>query len=77
MIVATLINLFNTYKIPVLITVGMLPFIFRNREPCYDDDDCPFIMKCCMLGIQQYCCSPNNYIKYEPIYLYETVDNNR
>ena len=75
MIVATLINLFNTYKIPVLITVGMLPFIFRNREPCYDDDDCPFIMKCCILGIEQYCCTPNNYIKYKPIYLYENGKN--
>lgn len=72
MIVAPIIN---PTTLTLLVSIGVLPFIFKNREPCYEDDDCPFIMKCCILGIERYCCSPNNYIKYEPIYLYDTIRN--
>ena len=72
MIVAPIIN---PTTLTLLVSIGVLPFIFENREPCYEDDDCPFIMKCCILGIERYCCSPNNYIKYEPIYLYDTIRN--
>ena len=53
--------------------MGTIPFIFRNRDNCEDDEDCPFIMKCCIIGLEKYCCSPNNYIKLEPAYNYATV----
>lgn len=76
MINPVLIQAINPFIIASIISFGSLPFIFRNREPCYEDDDCPFIMKCCILGIEKYCCTPNNYIKYEYMYLYETVKNN-
>ncbi len=75
MIVPSLIHIFNPTSITIITSIGILPFLFKNREPCYDDNDCPFFMKCCILGIEKYCCTPNNYVKYEPIYLYETVHN--
>ena len=76
MIFQRVIHLINPNTMTALVLIGIIPFIFRNREPCYDDNDCPFFMKCCILGIEKYCCTPNNYVKYEPIYLYKSVKNN-
>ena len=50
------------------ITILSLPIIYRNEENCKIDDDCPHIMKCCQIGFYKYCCTPNNYIKLEPLY---------
>ena len=43
--------------------LGSLPFIFKNNEVCWTDDDCPYFMKCCYDGLNNYCCSPNKYVK--------------
>ena len=71
-----MIYTYLTFKI-LYTTIGLsiisLPIIFKNRENCIDDNDCPFIMRCCKLGIEYYCCSPNNYINLEPLYLYNTI----
>lgn len=71
-----IINVLYEYSaklIPFIGIIGALPFIFRNRDNCEDDEDCPFIMKCCIIGLDKYCCSPNNYVKLEPAYNYATV----
>ena len=49
--------------------LGSLPFLFRNNALCMVDDDCPYFMKCCYDGINNYCCTPNKYIKYVPVYV--------
>ena len=61
--------------IPFIGLIGAIPFIFRNRDKCENDEDCPFIMKCCIIGFEKYCCSPNNYIKLEHAYNYITAPN--
>ena len=48
--------------------VLILPNIYRNGDLCQEDDDCPHVMKCCQLGVKQFCCSPDNYIKIVPFY---------
>ena len=53
MIVPSLIHIFNPTSITIITSIGILPFLFRNRETCYDDNDCPFFMKCCILGIEK------------------------
>lgn len=55
------------------LTILSLPIIFRNREDCLEDDNCPFIMKCCVIGLEHYCCTPNNYIQLKPSYLYNEL----
>ena len=32
---------------------------------CKKDDDCPLIMRCCKVGTNNYCCSPNNFVYLE------------
>ena len=51
----------------------MLPIIFRNNEPCQNDDDCPYIMRCCQIGDNKFCCTPNNYNKLEYAYIKELI----
>lgn len=71
-----IINVLYEYSakiIPFIGLIGTIPFIFRNRDNCEVDEDCPFIMKCCIIGLEKYCCTPNNYIKLEPAYNYATV----
>lgn len=57
------IFLFGSYLL------GSIPFLFKNNEVCWIDDDCPYFMKCCYDGFKHYCCSPNKYIKYVPVYV--------
>lgn len=65
-----LININNhNYTNLLGLTFLMLPFIYRNGEDCYDDNDCPHFMRCCQIGLLKYCCTPNNYIKLELTYL--------
>lgn len=66
---------FSSKFIPFIGLLGAIPFLFRNRDDCQNDDDCPFIMKCCIIGIEKYCCSPNNYIKLDPVYNYIIIPN--
>ena len=54
---------------------GSLPFIFKNNEYCYNDKDCPYIMKCCYDGYEKYCCSPNKYLNYKSVPIF--VDNKK
>lgn len=60
--------------IPTVATIfSMLPIIFRNNQPCQNEDDCPYIMKCCQIGDNKFCCTPNNYIKLEYAYVKEII----
>ena len=52
----------ETITTSLFVFIGSLPFIFRNNEPCFDDDDCPMIMKYCNMLDNRYCCTPNKYI---------------
>jgi hypothetical protein len=45
-----------------------LPKLLKHNEKCATDDDCPFIMRCCEIGLSKYCCTPNNYIKIDLAY---------
>ena len=52
-----IINVLYEYSakiIPFIGLMGTIPFIFRNRDNCEDDEDCPFIMKCCIIGLEKY-----------------------
>lgn len=58
-------------------TVGyFMPKFLRNNEICKEDDDCPLIMRCCEVGVQRFCCTPNNYIKLKPTLIKETINEN-
>ena len=50
-----------------------IAYIFRNGEFCKTDMDCPGLMKCCVIGNDRYCCTPNNYIKLEYAYIYNFI----
>lgn len=41
----------------------LIPKIMRHDEICKKDDDCPLIMRCCEVGTNKYCCTPNNFVK--------------
>lgn len=58
------------------ITLLSLPIIYRNGDKCYNDDDCPHIMRCCQICFYKYCCTPNNYIKLEPAFIKNYVMSN-
>ena len=68
---------FNENLNNILMSVGtvgyFLPKLFRNNEKCYNDEDCPLIMKCCEIGLTRFCCTPNNYIQLKPAFVKETV----
>lgn len=51
-----------------------IPKLLRKREMCIIDDDCPLIMRCCKVGKQNYCCTPNNFVKMDLAYLPETIN---
>lgn len=67
-------NIFNTNTLALLFI--MLPYIYKNGENCNTDDDCPHIMRCCKIGTDNYCCTPNNYIKLEYAYIKNYIKNN-
>ena len=57
-----------------LITVcAIIPIVMYEIENCEEDEDCPFIMRCCVYGTTHYCCRPNNYVNFPPSYLYLPV----
>ncbi len=41
----------------------LIPTMTRHNEICQTDDDCPLIMRCCEIGQDKYCCTPNNFVK--------------
>lgn len=41
----------------------LIPTMTRHNEICKDDEDCPMIMRCCEVGTNKYCCTPNNFVK--------------
>jgi hypothetical protein len=51
-----------------------LPKLLKHNEKCVTDDDCPFIMRCCEIGLNKFCCSPNNYIKLELAYQKQGIE---
>tara|TARA_B100001287_G_scaffold276446_1_gene287290 strand:- start:5648 stop:6001 length:354 start_codon:yes stop_codon:yes gene_type:complete len=56
-------------------TIGyFLPKLLKHNEKCENDDDCPFIMRCCEIGLNKFCCSPNNYIKLELAYQKQGIE---
>lgn len=60
--------------IPTSVTIfSMLPMIFRNNEICENEEDCPYIMRCCQIGEEKFCCTPNNYIKLEYAYVKKVI----
>jgi hypothetical protein len=65
----------------IFFLVVSIAYIFRNGEFCKTDMDCPSVMKCCVIGNDRYCCTPNNYIKLEFSYIYNFIppipDENR
>lgn len=46
----------------------LIPTFSRHNEPCKTDDDCPMVMRCCELGNNKYCCTPNNFVKMNLAY---------
>ena len=71
---------FNENLNNILMSIGtvgyFIPKLFRNNEKCKTDEDCPFIMKCCEVGLTRFCCSPNNYIKLKPSFIKEPIKYN-
>ena len=56
-------------------TIGyFLPKLLKHNEKCTTDDDCPFIMRCCEIGLNKFCCSPNNYIKLDLAYQKQGIE---
>ena len=43
---------------PLLI---LIPSLTRNNQKCKNDDDCPFIMRCCEVGVNKFCCTPSHF----------------
>ena len=68
---------FNNDLNNILMSIGtigyFMPKFLRNNEICKNDDDCPLIMRCCEVGLQRFCCTPNNYIKLKPAFIKETI----
>ena len=58
----------NNVLTSVTVIGYFIPRLLKNNERCVTDDDCPFIMRCCEIGLSKYCCSPNNYIKLDLAY---------
>ena len=66
-------NIYNSNIIALLVI--MIPYIYRNGEYCNNDNDCPHIMRCCQIGLDKYCCTPNNYIKFKYAYIKNYIKN--
>ena len=58
------------------IIIMSLPTLMRQGGNCKNDDDCPFIMRCCKLGINNYCCSPNNFVSVDLAYIEQFISTN-
>ena len=52
----------------------LIPTMSRHNEICKTDDDCPMIMRCCEIGEDKYCCTPNNFVKMN--YAYQNKEIN-
>ena len=71
-------NYFNNDLINGLgIAIVTLPSLLKEGERCYKDEDCPFIMKCCKIGSNNFCCSPNNFISLDLAYNKQFISNNQ
>ncbi len=71
-------NYFNNDLINGLgIAIVTLPSLLKEGERCYKDEDCPFIMKCCKIGSNNFCCSPNNFISVDLAYNKQFISNNQ
>ena len=55
---------------PLLI---LIPRIMRHNEICKTDNDCPLIMRCCEVGTNKFCCTPNNFVKMNLAYQDEKI----
>lgn len=44
------------------IVILSIPAIMKEGGNCKKDDNCPLIMRCCKVGTNNYCCSPNNFV---------------
>jgi hypothetical protein len=44
------------------IVILSIPTIMKEGGNCKKDDDCPLTMRCCKVGANNYCCSPNNFV---------------
>ena len=40
----------------------IIPSVSRNNQKCKNNDDCPFIMQCCEVGGNKFCCSPSHFL---------------
>jgi hypothetical protein len=59
-------NYFNNDLVNGLgIVILSIPTIMKEGGNCKKDDDCPLIMRCCKVGTNNYCCSPNNFVYLE------------
>ena len=70
-------NNFNTDLINGIgILAFSLPSLLKEGQRCIKDDDCPFIMRCCKVGTNNYCCSPNNFISVDLAYSEQFISTN-
>jgi hypothetical protein len=65
----------NTALVSITTIGYFIPRLLRNNEICKTDDDCPLIMRCCEIGKDKYCCTPNNFVKLQYSYLDEKINN--
>ena len=54
----------------------LLPTFVRHNEICKTDEDCPLIMRCCEVGTNKYCCTPNNFVKMNLAYQDQEIKKN-
>ena len=55
-------NELNNVVVSISALGYLLPKFLKVSKPCKKDEDCPLVMRCCEVGPNNYCCSPNNYI---------------
>lgn len=65
----------NTVLVSITTIGYFVPKFLRNNEICKTDDDCPLIMRCCEIGKDKYCCTPNNFVKLQYSYLDQEINN--
>ena len=54
-------------------TALLLPNLkFRQNKSCNDDNDCFGFKRCCQVYFEKFCCDPDNYIKIEPKFAYNS-----
>lgn len=58
------------------IAIIILPSLLKEGGGCYKDEDCPFIMKCCKVGSNNFCYSPNNFISVDLTYISNNLTKN-